>query len=321
MHAATHNAAIHRNGRVLYTTDETIGGKLRIWSVFDPADPIQAGDWSVHDTVSIHNVIVQGDSAYVSYYTEGVYVLDVRQPLAPRVVGSFDTYPGLSGGYNGCWGVYVSRRTGYIYASDIQSGLFVIGLVPEVPVVLESFEAMPASDAGGGVTVRWTLHRDDADRGALRLERAEGGGEFMTLARFALGSGSFRDAGAMPGRTLRYRLVLEGDAGGDRILAEHDTHVGAPGRSRLIGAAPNPAAAATRVRFDLARPGDVWLRVWDARGRVLRSVRAAQLGAGRHALQWDGRDAHGTVLPSGVYFYELQSGAWRDGGRVTLVRP
>ena len=44
----------------------------------------------------------------------------------PRVIGSYDTYPGASGGFNGAWGAYIFPASNLIVASDISGGLFVI---------------------------------------------------------------------------------------------------------------------------------------------------------------------------------------------------
>ena len=324
--AGTHNAALARDGRTLYTTDEIIAGHLRVWDVSDRRDPVQVGEWSAHPTTSIHNVIVHGDSAYVAYYTEGVHVLDVSDPRAPQWVASYDTYPGVSGGFDGCWGVYVSPRTGFVYASDSAGGLFVMALEPRVAVTLRDFAAWSTADA---VELTWTVHRDAGDAGILRLERAPGTGtaadaatpeDFTVIARLPLASGGWRDRDVVPGTTLRYRLSLEA-ADGARVLGEIQVQAASPLRSRLIGASPNPASQATAIRFDLARPGDVRVRVWDARGRLVRSLGAPAMGAGRHALVWDGLHSDGTAPPAGVYFYELASGAWRASGRVTRIAP
>jgi hypothetical protein len=329
--AGTHNAALARDGRTLYTTDEQVAGHLRVWDVADPRLPTQVGEWSAHPTTSIHNVIVHGDSAYVSYYTEGVYVLDITDPRQPVTVASYDTYPGVSGGFDGCWGVYVSPRTGCVYASDSAGGLFVLALEPRVAVTLQDFVA---TVNGTGADLAWRVDRDAGDDGVLRLEseRAAQPGVFTLLARLPLVSGQWHDGDGdgdgdgdvAAGTARRYRLTLE-DASGARILGEVQIEVPAaiatPSRSHLYGAAPNPARRATAIHFDLARPGDVRVRVWDARGRLVRSLAAPRLSAGRHALVWDGRLADGTPPPAGVYFYELASGAWRASGRVTRITP
>ena len=41
-----------------------------------------------------HNVMIDGDRLLVSHYTEGVHLLDIRNPEQPRVLGFYDTYPG-----------------------------------------------------------------------------------------------------------------------------------------------------------------------------------------------------------------------------------
>jgi hypothetical protein len=144
----------------------------------------------------------------------------------------------------------------------------------------------------------------------------------VLCARFALGSGGFEDPHVVAGRTYRYRLVVESEAG-DRVLGEVTAHAFEPAGSRLLGAVPNPAVATApaAVRFDLARRGDVELRIWDARGRLVRALGARGLDSGRHALAWDGRDRSGRRLAPGVYFYELEGAAWRAHGRMTRVAP
>ncbi len=320
--AATHNAALSPDGRLLYTTDETPGGRVRIWDIVQPTAPFQEGEWWAHPVASVHNIIVQGDSAYVSYYTEGVMVLDLQQQDLPRVVAAYDTYPGIAGGFNGCWGVYPCRRTGNIYASDILGGLFVIGLRPQVATTLQSFEAhaVPA-----GVTLDWTLARDAQDAGALVVQRAErrtrdapfGAAAFR--ARLPFESARWQDRDIQPGGLYSYRLLLD-TRGALRSLGEVAVEVAAPAVSRLLGAAPNPFNPRTQIRFELARAGDVRLRIFDARGRLLRTLCASGLTPGAHAVEWDGRDAAGRGVPSGAYGCELESGAWRARARLVLAK-
>jgi hypothetical protein len=70
--------------------------------------------------------MVDGDRLLVSHYTEGVYLLDVRDPARPAVMGSYDTYPGSSGDTAGAWGAYIFPGSDLILVSDIQGGLFVV---------------------------------------------------------------------------------------------------------------------------------------------------------------------------------------------------
>ena len=71
---------------------------------------------------------------------------------------------------------------------------------------------------------------------------------------------------------------------------------------------PNPFAASTGFAFALSRGGDICVDIYDVAGRNVRQlVRAAQ-GPGEYVLVWDGRDAGGKSLPSGVYLARYRAG-------------
>jgi hypothetical protein len=68
---------------------------------------------------------------------------------------------------------------------------------------------------------------------------------------------------------------------------------------------PNPFNPATRLRFYLASPTRARLGIYDPTGRLVRTLRAETLGAGEHSAIWDGRDARGRKVASGVYIGRL----------------
>lgn len=74
---------------------------------------------------------------------------------------------------------------------------------------------------------------------------------------------------------------------------------------------PNPlrlseGAAATFV-FTLTQPAAVRLRVYNTLGQQIIELFNAERPVGRYSVLWDGRDAQGRLVPSGVYFYALTS--------------
>jgi len=70
--------------------------------------------------------------------------------------------------------------------------------------------------------------------------------------------------------------------------------------------APNPFGLETTIAFDLPRPAAVRLRVFDTQGRQVATLADRAFGAGRRAVNWNGRDDLGRPLDSGVYFYRLE---------------
>jgi hypothetical protein len=75
---------------------------------------------------------------------------------------------------------------------------------------------------------------------------------------------------------------------------------------RLISASPMRGEARFAVELSLA--GQVGAEVSDASGRRVWKLREDAFAPGRHVLRWDGRDASGRPVPSGVYFMRVTSG-------------
>ena len=72
-----------------------------------------------------------------------------------------------------------------------------------------------------------------------------------------------------------------------------------------LHAAPNPFNPQTEIRFNLARPGDVAIRIYDVGGRLVRALNPGRMTAGPRAVVWDGKNADGGTSASGVYFGRL----------------
>lgn len=75
----------------------------------------------------------------------------------------------------------------------------------------------------------------------------------------------------------------------------------------LFPATPNPFRAATTIRFDLPHGDRVALRIYDLGGRLVCSLFEGEIGAGSRSVDWDGRDAAGSAVSAGVYFYSLET--------------
>jgi hypothetical protein len=83
---------------------------------------------------------------------------------------------------------------------------------------------------------------------------------------------------------------------------------------------PNPFNPATEISFGLKEPTNVSLRIFDAAGRLVRELAAGPHSAGSHRATWDGRDANGAAVSSGIYFYRLEAGAFSRTRKLVLLR-
>ena len=94
-----------------------------------------------------------------------------------------------------------------------------------------------------------------------------------------------------------------------------------PARTALHANVPNPFNPTTAIAFDLARDGQVSLRVYDVAGRVVRTLVESRLRAGSgQSAKWDGLDATGNPVASGVYFYRLVTADHDETRKMVLMK-
>lgn len=112
-------------------------------------------------------------------------------------------------------------------------------------------------------------------------------------------------------------VPVEGTAS---AAASGDSPVRAGGTARILASAPNPFVWATAIRYEVPRAGAVELAIYDASGRLIRSVVDGELPAGVHAVDWDGRSDSGEEVAGGVYFCRLRVGGESHARPVVLAR-
>ncbi len=93
-----------------------------------------------------------------------------------------------------------------------------------------------------------------------------------------------------------------------------------PKEYRLYSCYPNPFNPTTTIRYDLPNDGHVKLLVYDLQGRLMRTLVSEQREAGYQSVIWDGRDDNGSMLPSGMYFYQLSAGSFSQVKKMALVK-
>jgi hypothetical protein len=105
------------------------------------------------------------------------------------------------------------------------------------------------------------------------------------------------------------------------VLVSTATADATPVRFALGASVPNPFNPRTTLRFELPQAAPVELSVYDVRGRLVRSlVDGETIPAGRHGVVWNGVDDAGRNVASGLYFYRLRAGNFRETKRMTLLR-
>jgi hypothetical protein len=83
---------------------------------------------------------------------------------------------------------------------------------------------------------------------------------------------------------------------------------------------PNPFNAETLIKFNLQRPAEVTLAIYNVLGQKVRTLAKGRLRAGHHSIRWDGTDEKGNDLCTGIYFYQLKVGEVKETKRLVLLK-
>jgi len=151
-----HSTSYDDARRLLFAADEDFckngpgtvpgWGYLRVIDESNPRAPVQIGEFHTPNSYGqadpgagdyvIHNPLVVGTDVYLSWYSDGVRVVDTSDPRNPRELAYFvppagkdpikPPQRGTLTNTTQVWGVAVDTASGLVYASDMNTGLWII---------------------------------------------------------------------------------------------------------------------------------------------------------------------------------------------------
>ena len=207
------------------------------------------------------------------------------------------------------------RVTGYSIDSTL-SGFDTTRYDSIVPVEMIIFKATKTSN---GVLLKWSTSVEQNNRG-FEIQRSRDGVNFVKIG-FVEGRGTtitiqeykFLDHPTESGK-IYYRLK-QMDFSGRFNYSEIISVQWKPDLIALAHNYPNPFNPTTMIGFAIMEKGNVKLSVLNVLGEEIRVLLNEELEAGYHSIDFDGNE-----LPSGVYFYKIQSGNFIDTKKMILLR-
>lgn len=88
----------------------------------------------------------------------------------------------------------------------------------------------------------------------------------------------------------------------------------------LICAQPNPFQANTRIKYSVQKAGQVCLEIFNMKGQKVRSLQAEHNSPGEYQLAWDGCDARGNRMGTGIYLCRLNGTGYSAVAKMLMVR-
>jgi len=119
--------------------------------------------------------------------------------------------------------------------------------------------------------------------------------------------------------------VNDADLPSSHVALKLTSADGSSAGSSLEQNMPNPfvvnAGGETTIGFNLAAPENVTLRVYDMLGHEVRTLVSGEgRAAGHNTTEWDGRDASGNVVASGLYYYQLVTPDFTQTVKMQVIR-
>ncbi len=111
----------------------------------------------------------------------------------------------------------------------------------------------------------------------------------------------------------------------DAVLHVSLDSIGVPKKSLLLQNYPNPFNPETWIPYRLSETGPVSLSIYDAKGTLVRTFSLGYQSAGFYqnqgrAAYWDGRNALGEPVASGIYFYQLLTPSFQQTRRMLILK-
>lgn len=121
----THSSWLSEDSKFLFISDELDGLPARIWNIEDLGNMFEVATYSANRESLTHNPYVREHFAFFSHNTEGIRVVDIKDPYLPVEVAFYDTYNGQSGGFEGLWSACPYFPSGKVIGGDRANGLYV----------------------------------------------------------------------------------------------------------------------------------------------------------------------------------------------------
>ena len=250
------------------------------------------------------------------------------------------------------WGAYYSQGAWHSVAADIDG---IIGFEvpsakgvqvpivlgdqdPTLPVELSSFTAVLTSDMY--VLIKWIAESETNHSGynILRAEKkdlataqrinaqiVDKGVETGTQISY-----SYTDFEAYTNMVYYYWLESVSLDGISSYYGPLTVTIGDPTQeprppevsmvTKLLNAYPNPFNPNTNIRYSIKDPGKVRIDIYNLKGQLIQTLTAEHNTPGFYQIAWNGCDANGKPVASGIYMYRMTSGNYSSVKKMVLAK-
>lgn len=262
---------------------------LNIWNVSNPGAPVLVGTNDDSTIASYHS----GDESKDGHYlyvcdeiatapTPDIVIFDITNPASPQRVGS------INDPFSRVHQLYVVGDL--MFVGYYTSGFKVFNISnPAAPVLADVYDTSPYQDDSGSDSFlgAWNAY-PFSPSGIVYVSDHPGG---------------------------LYLFSVEGFTGAVTPVGDR-----APYAFTLDQNVPNPFNPSTTISFELARSTHARLFIYDVNGARVRTLIDHNLASGTHSVEWNGTNARGEAVASGVYYYRLEADGASTTRQMVLIK-
>jgi len=83
---------------------------------------------------------------------------------------------------------------------------------------------------------------------------------------------------------------------------------------------PNPFNPSTSISFSIPNRQHVRLQVYDIVGNLVSTLINEDMAPGSYRIRWNGNNSDNSQVPSGIYFYTLEAGSFKQTKKMILIK-
>jgi len=290
------NATIKNN--FLYLAAKNNG--LIIIDISDPSNPVQIGVFN--NRTNISQVIVKDNYAYTA--GSSLQIIDISDVNDLQRVSYYNKFPVSK----------ITMNNNYIYVAATYHGMRVIDI---------SDPAAPKSI--GGIDTRASVYDVSVAGDYVYVANNNFGVSVVDVSDLEnLKEVGYYETGYNPYRVIASEnlvYIADGQDGfyiiaNDLIntLPENDNY-SSQISYKLLQNYPNPFNPSTQISFRLPQQEHVTLEVYNTLGQNIETLLNKPMIAGNHLVEFNAKN-----LPSGIYFYRIEAGEFRQVKKMVLLR-
>ena len=83
---------------------------------------------------------------------------------------------------------------------------------------------------------------------------------------------------------------------------------------------PNPFNPSTNINYSVDNSEHVLLKIYDAKGELVKTLVNNEMAAGDYSIKWDGTNHNGMKVSSGTYFYQIKAGQSIQTKKMIMIK-